>query len=121
MEERESVDPGAHQTRRQGGSAAQMIRVKAEPGQLTVQGHADYGPAGQDIVCAAASALMLALAERLQEKNLVRELVMRPGYMHIDTRGAEREMELVKCGLRQLQRRFPQCVEVSEEVSHFSR
>ena len=80
-----------------------MIRVKAEPGRLTVQGHADYGPAGQDIVCAAASALM------------------RPGYMHIDTRGAEREMELVKCGLRQLQRRFPQCVEVSEEVSHFSR
>ena len=43
-----------------------MIRVTAEPGRLTVRGHADYAPKGQDIVCAAVSALLLALAERLQ-------------------------------------------------------
>lgn len=97
-----------------------MIRVTAQPGRLTVRGHADYAPAGQDIVCAAVSALLLALAERLQEKNLVKELVMRPGYMSIAMRGAERETELVKCGLRQLERRFPQCVAV-EETGHFSR
>lgn len=96
-----------------------MIRVTAQPGRLTVRGHADYAPAGQDIVCAAVSALLLALAERLQEKNLVKELVMRPGYMSIAMRGAERETELVKCGLRQLERRFPQCVEVEE--GHFFR
>ena len=96
-----------------------MIRVTAQPGRLTVRGHADYAPAGQDIVCAAVSALLLALAERLQEKKLVKELVMRPGYMSIAMRGAERETELVKCGLRQLERRFPQCVEVEE--GHFSR
>ena len=29
--------------------------------------------------------------------------------------GAERETELVKCGLRQLERRFPQCVQVREK------
>ena len=121
MEERESVDHGAHQTRRQGGGAAQM-RVKAEPGRLTVQGHADYGPAGQDIVCAAASALMLAPGGAVAGKKSGTGACDAAGYMHIDTQGrAEREMELVKCGLRQLQRRFPQCVEVSEEVSHFSR
>lgn len=97
-----------------------MIRVTAQPGRLTVRGHADYAPAGQDIVCAAVSALLLALAERLQEKKLVKELVMRPGYMSIAMRGAERETELVKCGLRQLERRFPQCVQV-EEAGHFSR
>ena len=96
-----------------------MIRVTAQPGRLTVRGHADYAPAGQDIVCAAVSALLLALAERLQEKKLVKELVMRPGYMSIAMRGAERETELVKCGLRQLERRFPQCVEVEE--GHFFR
>ena len=44
-----------------------MIRVTAEPERLTVQGHAGFAPRGQDIVCAAASALMLALCERLQD------------------------------------------------------
>ena len=98
-----------------------MIRVTAEPGRLTLEGHAGYAPAGQDIVCAAVSALMLALAERMQEKNLVRELIMRPGYMRIAMRGAEKETELVKCGLKQLQRRFPRYVEVKEAGVHFSR
>lgn len=88
-----------------------MIRVTAEPGRLTLEGHAGYAPTGKDIVCAAVSALV----ERLQEKNLVRELIMRPGYVRIAMRGADREAELVKCGLRQLERRFPQCVEVIEK------
>ena len=92
-----------------------MIQVTAEPGRLTLEGHAGYAPAGQDIVCAAASALMLALVERMQEKNLVRELIMRPGDVRITMRGAERETELVKCGLQQLQRRFPRYVEVREK------
>ena len=104
-----------------GGGAAPMIRVTAEPGRLTLEGHAGYAPTGQDIVCAAVSALMLALAERMQEKNLVRELIMRPGYMRIAMRGAEKETELVKCGLKQLQRRFPRYVEVKEAGVHFSR
>ena len=42
-----------------------MIRVTAEPERLTVQGHAGFAPRGQDIVCAAVSALMLALSIRL--------------------------------------------------------
>ena len=46
-------------------------------------------------MCAAASALMLALCERLQEKNLVRELVMRPGYISVAMRGAERETDFI--------------------------
>lgn len=98
-----------------------MIRVTAEPGRLTLEGHAGYAPTGKDIVCAAVSALVLALAERLQEKNLVRELIMRPGYVRIAMRGADREAELVKCGLRQLERRFPQCVEVIEKIGCVSK
>ena len=64
----------AHQAQHPGGGAAQMIRVTAEPGRLTLEGHAGYAPTGKDIVCAAVSALVLALAERLQEKNLVRRV-----------------------------------------------
>ena len=46
-----------------------MIRATAEPGRLTLEGHAGYAPTGKDIVCAAVSALVLALAERLEVKN----------------------------------------------------
>lgn len=42
-----------------------MIEVRAGERRLVVQGHAGYGPEGQDIVCAAASALVYALAETL--------------------------------------------------------
>ena len=40
------------------------VRVRCGPGgaELTAQGHAGYAPAGQDIVCAAVSALMQTLA-----------------------------------------------------------
>ena len=92
-----------------------MIRVTAEPERLTVQGHAGFEHRGPEMEGSAGSALMLALCERLQEKNLVREPVTRPGYISVAMRGAEQETELVKCGLRQLERRFPQCVQVREK------
>lgn len=94
-----------------------MIQVLAEGERLTVQGHAGYAPGKEDIVCAAVSALLLALAETLQEKNLVRELLMKPGFMTIWTRSAQRELTLVLCGLRQLERKYPQCVQVVERES----
>lgn len=91
-----------------------MIHISLEKERVTVEGHAAYAAYGADIVCAAASALLQALAELLQEKNLVKELVMRPGFMSVYAVGAEKELALVKCGLRQLHRRYPKHVQVEE-------
>ena len=91
-----------------------MIRVTAERGRLTLEGHAGYAPTGKDIVCAAVSALVLALAERLQEKNLVRELIMRPGYVRIAMRGADREHGISEMRAAAAGETVPQCVEVIE-------
>ena len=44
-----------------------MIRVRAGERRITVSGHAGHAPVGQDIVCAAVSALMYALAGYLEE------------------------------------------------------
>ena len=41
-----------------------MIRASCGGAHLTVRGHAGYGEYGKDIVCAAASALVYALAGR---------------------------------------------------------
>ena len=69
-----------------------MIRAVFGRDRVTVMGHAGYAPKGQDIVCAAASALVFALIGSLrQEENL---------------------LELVRCGLAQLAAQYPQCVEV---------
>ncbi len=56
-------------------------------------------PTGKDIVCAAVSALVLALAERLQEKNLVREPHYAAGVCISTRRGAE--IDGAAAGLRQ--------------------
>ena len=45
-----------------------MIRAVLTPRRLTVTGHADYAPHGQDIVCAAVSALVYALMAALEYK-----------------------------------------------------
>lgn len=56
-----------------------MIRAKmdVEGMRLTLDGHANYAPAGQDIVCAAVSALIYTLAGNL-------ERMLRPGEYTLD-------------------------------------
>lgn len=94
-----------------------MIRVRFEKNRLTVRGHAGYAERGEDIVCAAVSALVYALIGVLQERGLVRELVIRPGYVMLCVGGAcEAELELVRCGLEQLQARYGAFVSVENTV-----
>lgn len=90
-----------------------MIQAVFGRDRVTVMGHAGYAPKGQDIVCAAASALVFALIGSLRQEENLREVVIRPGYV---TAAAKRpcraELELVRCGLAQLAAQYPQCVEV---------
>ena len=94
-----------------------MIRVRFEENRLTVCGHAGYAARGEDIVCAAVSALVYALSGDRQERGLWRVLVMRPGYV-IRCAGGEcsAEVALVRCGLEQLQARYGEFVSVETSV-----
>ena len=56
-----------------------MIRASCGGAHLTVRGHAGYGEYGKDIVCAAASALVYALAGRLREKGRLYRFKSAPG------------------------------------------
>lgn len=44
-----------------------MIQILVRTGKITVAGHAGYAPSGQDIVCAAVSALTLTLIRGLEQ------------------------------------------------------
>lgn len=80
-----------------------MIRAVFGRDRVTVTGHAGYAPKGQDIVCAAASALVFALIGSLRQEENLREVVIRPGYVTAAAKGPCREeLELVRCGLAQL-------------------
>jgi hypothetical protein len=65
-----------------------VIRVRFGPGELTLWGHARYARRGEDIVCAAASALVYALIGALEQARALERLVIRPGYVSLSARGA---------------------------------
>ena len=90
-----------------------MIRAERAPGRIALRGHAGYGPRGADIVCAAASALVYALAGRLRETGRLERFQSAPGYAEIAGTGdCAREFALVRRGLEMLAERYPQCVEM---------
>ena len=88
-----------------------MIRAVFGRDRVTVMGHAGYAPKGQDIVCAAASALVFSLIGSIRLPK--RDRSTSPGYVTAAAKGPCREeLELVRCGLAQLAAQYPQCVEV---------
>ena len=89
-----------------------MIRAKFTQNRLTVEGHAGYAPKGQDIVCAAVSALVYALIGTLEETENVAEMVLRPGYAAVEAKKKTAAFDLVRCGLTQLADRYPDFVQV---------
>ena len=92
-----------------------MICVKMDGSRLTVRGHAGYGKPGEDVVCAAASALVYALIGTLRQKDRIRELTSRPGYVDVAAAGdAEEAMAVVRCGLEQLASQYGAWVKMEE-------
>ena len=81
-----------------------MICAVFGENRVTLRGHAGYAPPGEDIVCAAASALVFALIG-------LRELVVRPGFVTVAAEGdCQAEWQLIRCGLGQLAGKYPACV-----------
>lgn len=91
-----------------------MIRVQFDGAQVTVSGHAGYAPAGRDIVCAAVSALVYALAGSLEETGQAARVCIRRGFAEVEGAGdCGAAFTLVRCGLAQLARQYPACVQVT--------
>lgn len=84
-----------------------MIKVIAEKDVLFTIGHAEYAPRGQDIVCAAASALINALAAALDEEGILRHCEMEPGFSLICASRPHPAFAFVHRGLKQLAQEYP--------------
>ena len=83
---------------------------------VTVKGHAGYGEAGKDIVCAGASMLFYAFAEAEHKAGELMALKSEPGdcmVMWRKSRAARRRLEVLAAGGRLLERRYPDYVRVT--------
>ena len=89
-----------------------MIRVVFTDKRMTVQGHANYGAKGQDVICAAVSALVYALIATLEETDNIRETVIRTGYATVAAKEWDRAFDVVRGGLAQIAARYPAYVQM---------
>ena len=98
-----------------------MITVRVTPEQLSVTGHANYGPMGRDIVCAAVSMLTQTLIEsvqRLTEDKISDEI--RPGRTVVNFRDPSESLKLLIdsffVGILMLVEAYPQFVKIDDQA-----
>lgn len=91
-----------------------MIQVEYYPKNRVLQanGHAGYAPAGQDIVCAGASALIFGLIECLQQAGNVSAFKENKGSIYVKAKRDDRAFDVVLCGLKNLEMVYPKNVAV---------
>ena len=90
--------------------------------EIRIQGHADYAKQGDDIVCAAISALSYTLMQSLleaEEAGIIRGLQqcldrgdIRAGYESIHHGTAGTILNTILCGFRMVEERYPENCEV---------
>lgn len=95
--------------------------------QLRAEGHAEYAPVGQDIVCAAVSTLMLTLPLALNERGIRHEMHTDndSGLMVIDAKPRADQrypclvvIETILTGLKELARSYPTHVTIDIKGGH---
>ena len=98
-----------------------MIRVvcRREGGwDLRLSGHAGTAPYGEDLVCAAVTALVCALAKYVSQQEPTAHIHLQPGDAHIKAKGENLEpaFQTVLAGLKLLEKDYPEGVGVSYEL-----
>lgn len=94
-----------------------MITIRQEGNRITAEGHAGYAPYGQDIVCAAISALLQTLTQSVEElTNCEIKSDLRPGKAVIEYEDETKETALLVesffIGVSGIAAAYPENVEV---------
>lgn len=94
-----------------------MIEVKIRPDEITLFGHANYAVAGQDIVCAGATALVQTLVRSIEDLTEDKiEYSISPGWADIKYGNlSEKAKTLVDSffvGICMIADEYPDCVRI---------
>lgn len=104
------------------------IHLNCHLPSIDISGHAQYAPAGRDLVCAAVSTLGYTLAHRIEALARPGEItqweVNKTGRMHLSTRPEKDHrsdfvaaFETVAAGLRLLSENYPAHITLVEEAA----
>ena len=88
-----------------------MIYVRFAEKTVTVSGHAGYAKRGEDIVCAAMSALVYVQVRLLEKAGALASLQVEDGFVRMDLCDGGR-CEVLELGARWLGTEYPKCVKV---------
>ena len=100
-----------------------MITIRQENNRITAEGHAGYAPYGQDIVCAAISALLQTFVQSVEElTNCEIKSDLRPGKAVIEyedetDEGVALLVESFFIGVSGIAAAYPENVEIIREGS----
>ena len=89
-----------------------MIHVRFEEKAVTVSGHAGYAKRGEDIVCAAMSALVYVQVRLLEKAGTLEALEAEDGFVRLHLKDGAR-YEVLELGARWLGTEYPRCVRVN--------
>jgi uncharacterized protein YsxB (DUF464 family) len=100
-----------------------MIQVVFTPLSVEMRGHAHYASAGQDIVCAAASAIAISLIQAMNKFVAAQDVVLNEseGYLYFELKQQQPTavalLQSMKETLQELQSQFPKQIRVKENPS----
>ena len=94
-----------------------MIVIKHHSNGITMSGHAEYAPPGQDIVCAGVSTLVQTLIQSIEELTQDKiQYSMQPGTVDIEMRNLSEQAQLLVdsffVGLRLIAGEYPENVAI---------
>lgn len=99
-----------------------MITIKHSKGCISVEGHAEYAPIGEDIVCAAVSTLtqaFVASVEELTNDNLKAEFGAGKALIQYEenlSRDAQLLRDSFLLGVRMVAEAYPENVQILTEL-----
>ena len=106
-----------------------MIKACCVGTTLSVQGHAGAAPSGQDLVCAAVTGLVYALAHRVTELDAQGAFEKPPeirlesgdGYISVTAKADHaaaviEDYRLIQSGLKLLEQNYPRQITVNERL-----
>ena len=102
-----------------------LIAINHQEGCITIEGHAGYAPHGQDIVCAAVSALVQTFIASVEELTTDEIKAIRNEQGQIQsiqyrelTEGAQLLLASFFVGIRMIADAYPSNLKLTEHLSH---